>query len=178
MTDITDNLEQLIQSEEVENGAGVSTGTFNKIGGITNAIANRTNNCLYFKFNGAFKSLFGGEDGANGSIWPYEIVGVSGYIRQTGTSGSTVLDIHSITGTTDNGTILSTPLTITSAAGDGLFFYKNLLDASETSATGLTLPVFTATDIAQGTGLRVDLDSNASDAKDVYFYIHWKPRTT
>lgn len=175
MTDITD-ARALIQIEEVENGAGVSTGTWNKIGGSVNFINNRQNKAFEYKFLGPYRPLFGGEDGVRAFIYPTEIVGFSGYVRVSGTSGTTTIDIHSITGSTDNGSILTVKPSITSAADNGIVFFTNLVTGGNSAGTGITLPTFATTQFDSGDGIRVDLDSNASDAFDLSLTIHYRPR--
>ena len=180
MTAITDAL-NTIQQEEVDFNSSVSEATLTRMGAVSNLIANRSNKAFDFKFLGPFRGLNGGEDGARGLIWDAEIVGISGYIRLTGSSGTTTIDIHSITGSTDNGTILNAKLAITSAATDGIAFYTNYLDASSSGGTGITLPTFTAAAnrlLNAGDALRVDVDGNATGAYDLSINIHYRPYTS
>jgi hypothetical protein len=111
-----------------------------------------------------------------GFIFDAEIVGISGYIRLSGTAGNTVLDLHWNNGSSDQGTALSTKLTIANTAADGVVFYRNLIDASSSAPTGVTLPVFSKTQFDQGDFIRVDVDSNATAAHDIVLNIHYRPR--
>jgi len=175
MTEIT-GVRKNIQIEEVQTEAGISEAVAQKIGSSMNFINNFQNKGFDFKFLNKFAPISGGEDGVRGLIFNAEIIGLSGYIRQSGSSGSTVIDIHSLTGATDNGSILSTPLTLTSAVSNGLVFFTDLLTPNSSGGTGVTLPVFSTVNLNAGQGLRVDLVSNAIDALDLSLTIHYRPR--
>lgn len=177
MTDVA-NSRQIIQIEEVNSGAGVSEGTWNKIAGTMNLISKNQNKAYDFKFLGPFRTILGGEDGVRGTIYNMEIVGISGYIRLSGSSGTTTVDLHSITGSTDNGSIFTAKLSITSAATDGIAFYTNFEEATSSGGTGITLPTMTAPNrlLTAGDALRVDLDGNATGAYDLSLNIHYRPR--
>ena len=175
MTDIA-GARRNLQIEELQTESGVSEATFQKLGSSVNFVNNFQNKAFEYKFLGPFRPISGGEDGVRSLIFNAEIVGLSGYIRQSGTSGTTQVDIHSITGSTDNGAILSTPLSLTSAASNGIVFFTELLTPSSSGGTGITLPVFSATDFNAGDGFRVDLVSNADDALDLTLTIHYRPR--
>jgi len=179
MTKIAEAL-NIIQQEEVNFNASISESTLTRVGAVSNLIAARSNKAFDFKFLDAFRKLNGGEDGSRGLIWDSEIVGISGYIRVSGLSGTTTVDIHSITGSTDNGTILSTKLSITSAAANGISFYTNYLDVSSSGGTGITLPTFASAAnrlLNQGDALRIDVDGNALSARDLTINIHYRPYT-
>tara|TARA_R110002020_G_scaffold89116_1_gene218095 strand:- start:56 stop:583 length:528 start_codon:yes stop_codon:yes gene_type:complete len=175
MTDITGARKNL-QIQELQTESGVSEATFQKLGSSVNFVNNFQNKAFEYKFMGPFRAISGGEDGVRSLIFNAEIVGLSGYIRQSGTSGTTSIDIHSITGSTDNGTVLSTPLSITSSTADGIVFFTELLTPNSSGGTGITLPVFSTTDFSAGQGFRVDLTGNASDALDLTLTIHYRPR--
>lgn len=165
-----------IQQPEVQFNAGVNEATFSKLGASVNFINERQNNVFDFKFLGPFRPLSGGEDGARGFIFDCDIVGISGYIRGTGTSGSTILDMHWLNTSGDQGTVFSTKLTIANTAADNSIFYKNLIDATSYAGSGITLPVFSKTEFDQGNTIRVDVDSNAVAAHDITLNIHYRPR--
>jgi len=175
MTDILD-ARNLIQQEETRTRAPVSETLLNRVGASNNFIVNRQYKSLDFKFLGPFRSLFGGEDGTRGTIVNSEIIGVTGYIRVTGSSGTTTVDCHLIRAGADLGSIFSTPLSISSAASDGISFYTNTVFASSQGGTGVTLPVISVSNINEGDSLRVDLDSNAVGAFDISFNIHYRAR--
>jgi hypothetical protein len=178
MTDIT-AARANIQTEETDYNSAVSESVLQKVGGSINFINDRQNKAYDFKFLGPFRPISGGEDGVRSVVFDIQIVAISGYIRLSGSSGTTTVDLHSITGSTDNGSILDTKLSITSAATDGIAFYTNYLDASSSGGTGITLPTFAAAtnrNLSQGDALRIDLDDNATSAYDLSINIHYRPR--
>lgn len=181
MTKVTEAL-NIIQTEEVNFNASISESTLTRVGAVSNLIAARSNKAFDFKFLGPFKKINGGEDGARVFIWDSQIVGISGHIRLSGASGTTVIDIHKIdTDGTDLGTILSTKISITSAAVDGVVFYTNFLDASENSPTGITNGINTNASsliFNQGQGLRVDIQSIATAQRDLTINAHYRPYTS
>lgn len=180
MTKVTEALNE-IQQEEVNFNASISEATLTRMGAVSNLIAARSNKAFDFKFLGAFRPLNGGEDGARVFIWQSQLTGISGHLRLTGISGTTTIDIHKIdTDGTDLGTIFTTKISITSAATDGVIFYTNFLDASSNAPTGVTNGVevnAAALIFSQGQGLRVDIDGNASSARDLTINAHYRPYT-
>jgi len=181
MTKVTEAL-NIIQQEETNFNSSVSEATLQRMGGVSNLIAARSNKSFDFRFNGPFFGISGGEDGYHIAIWDSQITGISGALRVTGSSGTTTVDVHKIdTDGTDLGTIFSTKLSITSAAADGVIFYTNFLDASENNPTGVTNPINTnaaALVLTQGQGLRVDIDGNATSSRDLSVNINYRPYTS
>lgn len=175
MTEITSERKN-IQIEEVDYKSGVAERTFFKIGAAINFINKAQNSIFDFKFNGQFIKLFGGEDGGRGFIFDAELVGISGLVRVTGSSGNTILDLHLIRNDVDLGSILTTKLIINFNAPSPSGFYKNYLDLTEYADSNITLPVFSSRDIQQGDVLRADLDQNATGALDLSVNIHFRPR--
>lgn len=164
-----------IEIEETQFDSGISESFAQKLGQSVNFVNRRQNNVFDFKFLGSARPLFGGEDGTRGFIFAAEIVGISGYYRIAGDSGSSVIDIHWLNSSGDQGTILSTKITIDNTATDARPFYKNLLDASSSAPSGVTLPVFQKTQFIAGDTLRVDLDSSSSNVRDLVLNIHYRP---
>lgn len=181
MTKVTEAL-NVIQEEEVQFNSSVSEATLFRMGALSNLIAARSNKAFDFKFLGPYRPLSGGEDGARVFLWDSQITGISGYIRLSGASGTTTVDIHKIdTDGTDLGTIFSTKISITSAAVDGVVFYTNFLDLTANAPTGITNGVELSAAILefdQGQGLRVDVDSNAVGSRDLTINAHYRPFTS
>lgn len=181
MTKVTEAL-NIIQEEETNFNSSVSEALLQRMGAVSNLIAARANKSFDFRFLGPFRALNGGEDGVHIAIWQSQITGISGYIRASGASGTTTVDVHKIdTDGTDLGTIFSTKLSITSATSDGSVFYTNYLDATANAPTGVTNPINTndaALILSQGQGLRVDIDGNASSARDLSVNINYRPYTS
>jgi hypothetical protein len=174
MTDITEARTN-IQTEEASFRASVSEALAFRLGQSINFINKKQHKAYDFKFLGPFRTLNGGEDGARGFIEDVEIVGISGYIRLSGSSGTTTIDLHLVR-SGDQGTIFSTKLSINSTATDGVNFWKNLVNVGESSETGITNPVFSTTNLNQGDVIRCDVDSNATGAYDLTVNIHYRPR--
>lgn len=175
MTDILESRTN-IQSEEAQFRASVSEALAFRLGQSINFINKRQHKSFDFKFFGAFRPLNGGEDGVQGLIENVEIVGITGYLRITGASGTTTVDVHQIRAGVDLGSILSTKLQITSAAANGINFGNHIPDADESEPTGITLPVFSTVNLNRFDTLRVDLDGNANGARDLIMQIHYRPR--
>ena len=162
--------------EEYDYLSGISERSYQKMGGVQNWILERENKAYDFMFNGVFRPLNGGEDGKRGMIWDTEIVGVTGSLDITGVANTTVVDLHLIRAGIDLGSIWSTKLQIANFATDGVTFGKNYPAASESSPTGITLPVFTTYNLNAFDQLRVDLDANAELACQLSLNIHYRPR--
>ena len=172
---ITPERKDLVK-EELDFKSGIAERTWFKIGAAINFINLRHHKAYDFTFLGPYRPIAGGEDGVRGLIEDVELVGVSGYIRKAGGSGSTVIDCHLIRGGVDLGTIFSTKITIDNSAADGINFWKNLISATESSETGITNPIFSTVNLSRGDSLRLDLDSHAPGARDVSINLHYRPR--
>lgn len=168
---------QLLTQEQTDRRSAVSEFLLTTVGGVNNALYNRLNQIFRFKYLGALRPLNGGEDLTFTDIWPYELVGISGYVRLSGDTGTTSVDIHWINGAGDQGSILSAPLDITFNFANGGRFYKNLVDATEDLPSGVTIPNLTKTTFAAGDTLRLDVDSVANGVRDLGISLHYRART-
>lgn len=175
MADISPSLKNIDQNE-TKYGASVSENTMTKIGGSINFLNTYWYHSYTFNFLGPFHQISGGEDGV--MIFPFdaEVVAVTGRCRDYGTSGNTVLDLHKITNATDNGTVLTTKITLTNAVSNGFVWGTNYITNASNSTTGVTLPVFSNTDFNAFQGLRLDIDSNATNAEDLTVNIWFRAR--
>lgn len=176
MTDISDQF-NIIQQEETDYRSALSESMFTRLGGMNNALRNRLNQIYRFVFLGTIRPIVGGEDGTFTDIWPFEIVGVSGYIRDAGSSGTTSIDIHLVTGAGDQGSILASPITIANSTVNGSRFYKNLIDATSAIPAGITVPTVSTVNFAAGDTLRTDIDAKADGAQDLVLQLHYRART-
>lgn len=164
-----------IQIEEIDFRSPISEATWTKISGSLNFINNYQNKAFDFKFLGPFKPLSIPEDGSKTELFDYEIVGISGMLFLTGTSGTTELDIETYTGGVSNGSILSTTLTILSSSPVAQF-YVDLLTPLSSATTGVTLPVFSSTEFNAGDAIAPKLISNATNANNLIVNVHYRPR--
>jgi len=175
MTDITPAL-NTIQVEETQFNAGVNESTFQRIGATANAWVKRGWMVYRFDFLGPFHKLSGGEDGVLAFPYDTEIVGVTGRLRLTGTSGTTTIDLHKITSGGAGASIWSTKLAITSGAIDEIIFGENFVEPATQTPAGVTLPIHTSRNVDQFEALRLDIDATASGAQDLSLMIWYRPR--
>ena len=175
-----------IQQEEVDFKSAVSEQMLSKIGSSINFINDRQLCTFKFDFMGSFKplGLGGGEDGR--LVFPFdaEICCLATSLRDTGSSGSTIIDLHKVNSAgADQGSIFQSfhtyeiPNTATSGAG----FYRNYISGTSAfpggtfSGTRGDMPdanrLFSAGEL-----LRVDVVSNATGARDLSVTIFYRPR--
>lgn len=164
-----------VQLEEIDFRSPISEATWTKIAGAINFINNFQNKAFDFKFLGPFKPLSIAEDGSKTELFNYEIIGISGMLFNRGTAGTTELDIETYTSGVNNGSILSTTLSITSGAGVSQF-YLDLLTPNSDASAGVTLPVFSSTLLNAGDAIAPKLISNATNAVNLITNIHYRPR--
>ena len=130
-----------------------------------------------FKYLGPFRPIAGGEDGTLFPIFDYEIVGMSFRVRDAGSSGTTEIDIHKLsTIGLDTGSIMTTTAKIGHASSDGIGNYTNLIVPTGSAGGFNTLPVFSQTEFSIGEQLRIDVVSNATDAKDLHVNLWYRAR--
>ena len=178
MTDIAP-ARRNIQIEEVQYRASVSEFTANAIGGAVNFINEKQYDSHRFQLNGTYSLGAGstGTDGAYICLFNMQILAISIFHGRQGTSGTTTLDIHWLSGgSTDEGTIFSSKPTINSSAVDNSYSLYDVSTASDiVLPTGFTSPSLSKSTFNQGEALRFDLDTAMSGAKDVNITIHFRP---
>lgn len=174
MTDIAD-ARNFIQEEETRFRAPTSESMFTRVGAANNFIMNRMRSTYMYEFAGPYRPLNGGEGGSLTGTRDFEIVGLGVYLRNSGASGSTVLDLHLVNNDTDQGSQWSTKLTLPSNGGIVTAFVDYVTATSQSTA-GVTLPAFTTRDFSAFDVLRIDVDSNAVGANDLIINIEYRPR--
>lgn len=167
-----------IQLEETQFEAGVSEGTWTKLGKSVNFINRRHFERHSWNLNGSyFVALGSGKDGLFVLPFDMEITGLSMSNVVNGSSGTTTIDIHWFDApASDQGTIFSVKPSISSSAGNNAFLARNLVDGNTQTGTGLTLPTFSKTQFNQFDALRLDLDTAMNDAQDLNVTIFFRPR--
>ena len=179
MTDVTESRIN-IQEEEVNFRAAVSEGTFKRIGSSINFINLRQYDSHAFNLNGSYVLGVGstGLDGLFTFLFDVELTGFSYGIGNPGSSSSTIVDIHRITGgDTDAGSIFTTRPEVASTAGSGtVTIYREVDSTTLALPTGHTLAVLNTTLFDAGDALRFDLDQAMSEAEDFFFRIFFRPR--
>lgn len=174
MTDITDS-RNFIQEEETRFRSPLSENLLNRVGAALNFVMNRQRSVYMFEFAGPYRPLNGGEGGVFGMTIDQEVIGISGRVRNSGASGSTVVDLHLEQNDIDQGSVWSTKLTIPATGGVSTFFI-DFAGATSQATAGITLPTFTTRDFSQYDTLRLDLDSAASGANDLIINLEYRPR--
>ena len=179
MTDIT-GARNLIQEEETRFRAPNSESMYTRVGAATNFIMDFQYDSHPWHLNGPY-SLFGnatGPDGVMPIMFDMTVVGYLLYNGETGTSGTTTLDIHKLSGgTSDDGTIFSTKPAVTTTAANGSYTFRDEVNAVTLSLpTGHTLAVFSSVDFDRGDALRLDIDAAMTGAANLNFQLLFRPR--
>lgn len=168
-------------TEEVDYRSALSEQLMTKLASNVQFVHDRQL-CIYdFKFNGKFRALLGGEDGRIPLITDIDIVGLAWSAREWGNSGNTQLDLHKINSSgTDQGSLLSSNWIIAHNETDERGFYKNFVDSTENahSQAASNMPNISSANLEldAGESLRLDIVSNASDARDLSVYVYYRPR--
>ena len=175
MTDIT-SARNIMQVEETRFRAPVGENLLTRMGAVTNFISKEQMTAYQFEYAGVFRPLFGGEGGILTIVNNQEIAGISGRIRNKGTSGSTTIDLHTETSGSDDGTVWSSQkLVIASGSGVGWFWF-NTITPTSAADSDVTLPTFDSLNLTQGQAIRMDVDSNALGAQDLIINLWVRPR--
>ena len=166
MTDVVPS-RQIVQQEEVRYRSAISEFTAFKLAQLNNHNAKKLYSIHSWHLNG-FYALASGSTGPDGIFFlnhDIRIVGIGVYVNQVGSSLTTTIDIHKLTGGgVDAGTIFTTKPEVDTTAASGS--YTHVRYDSETNAedilqlpTGHTKPVFSGFDFLAGEALRFDIDT-------------------
>ena len=173
-----------LYNEEVNYKSGLSEQLMTKIAGSINFI-NDKQMCVYdFKFFGPFKSLGlgGGEDGAMVLPFNIEICAIGIRLRDCGSSGNTTVDLHLIDANgTDQGSLFNNKIIIAHNESNEKGFYTNFIDSTtnDVDQAASQLPTITPSsnrNVDAGKSLRLDVDGNATDARDLIVTLFYRPR--
>lgn len=169
-----------ILTEETQYRAAVSEALLTKTGASINFINLKQYDQRSFQLNGSY-ALGVGQLGADQIIpllFDCEIVGFSYWNGGTGTSGSSIFDIHRLTGgDTDAGTIFSTKPEFDSTAANNTYTVRDVLNSTTVALpTGHTLAVLSTTQFDAGDALRLDIDAAMPGASNAGVYIFIRPR--
>lgn len=181
MTDIAPTRLQIpLQQEEFRFRAPVSESTWTRASGLLNFQRERQIDGHQFNLNGRYQ-LFGvsqGPDGVMPCLFDMELVGYLLYNATGGTSGTTTIDLHRLTGGgTDAGTVFSTKPAVDSTASSGSYSFIRLDPAATLQLpTGHTAGVFSVTELDEGDALRFDLDTSMQNGENLAFTILFRPR--
>ena len=151
-----------------------------KVAGSINFLNNYQNKAFDYKFLGNFNPIdilpTVYEDGTRGNLFNYEIVGVTGYLRDRGDSGTTEIEIGYIRAGVSQGSLRSTNLQITADSGQSTYFATDLLTPNSETGPGVTLPVFSTINLNAFDHLYVKLIGAATEVSDLTINIHYRPR--
>tara|TARA_Y100001937_G_scaffold20844_1_gene29220 strand:+ start:647 stop:1189 length:543 start_codon:yes stop_codon:yes gene_type:complete len=170
-----------LHQEEVDYKSALSEQLMTKMAGSINFI-NDKQMCVYsFAFLGPFHKISGGEDGAHIAPFDLEICAVAFRLRDCGSANNTTVDLHKINSSgVDQGTIFTNKIIVAHNETDGKGFYTNFIDSTsnDVSQAASQLPTMTSSNrlISAGESLRLDIDGNATAAKDLVVYIYYRPR--
>lgn len=179
MTQIT-GARNIIQQEEVSYRAGVTEGTFTRLGATLNFISDFQYDSHAWHLNGPYR-LFGnalGPDGVFPVLFDFEIVGYIMYSGETGTSGTTTIDIRTlINGGTDDGSIFTTKPSVNSSSANSSYSLVDVVNSDVLALpTGHTQAIFNKVNFNRGEALRLDINSAMTGASNFQFQILFRPR--
>lgn len=175
MTAITGARNQ-IQQEEVDFNSSVSEATLTRIGASINFINDHVVTRVQF---GKAGTAYADTDIGTREQVPVdaEISYIGVQWNDSGSSGTTTMDVHLIRGGSDQGTIFSTKPAVSSAASNNGSFVRDFVDSvTAGTTTNVTIPVLSTTNLNQGDVLRFDFDAAAPGATDVILTLAWRPR--
>ena len=166
----------ILYIEELDFKSGVTERTAFKIGEVNNFISLFQNKAYDFQFLGPFEPLNGGEDGTRGLLFNSEIIGITGRLAKSGDTGTTLIDCHLVRNQVDQGSIFSSPISISNTAANGAHFGKDLVLNNNETPAGVVLPTISTVILNQFDDLRIDVDSAAVGAEDLTITIHYRLR--
>lgn len=165
--------------EETQYRSAVSEALLQKTGGSINFINTYQYDTQSFKLNGSYSNGQGstGTDGIFVVRYRMEIIAISAYSQTVGSSGSTVLDVHYLTGPgVDAGTIFSVkPSFDFTSSNNSYMLHDAIVDTDIVTGTGITNPVLSQKIFEVGDALRLDLDSAMVGGTDCGLNIHFRP---
>ena len=178
MADIND-ARRNIDIRDVQFRSSVSENVGNKLGASINFINNRQNDTHVWNLNGPYRLGVGsqGPDGVFSCLFNMAITGFSYTSGESGTSGTTTIDIRLLDGDgVDSGSIFSTlPSVDSTSANFSTTIYDQLNTTALTAPTGHTLAVLSQTEFSAGDILRLDLDAGMVGGSDFSFTIYFRP---
>ena len=155
----------------------VSESIFTKVAAQNNFINTYQTDIKEWKLNGSYSVATGITffDGVASFFFSSEIVGVNFYNGQAGT-GTTTFDIKwkNAAGATQ-GSIFSTPPSISSAAANETIGFRNLVTATDVAPAGVTLPVFSKTTFLEGESVFMELTSAMGSAVNCGITLFYRP---
>ena len=168
-----------IYQEETDFKSAVSEQLLSKIGASINFINDRQMSVYDFKFLGPFHSISGGEDSALPMVFDAEICAIAFRLRDCGSSGFTEVDLHKISSSgSDSGSLLSTKIKVGHADSNEAGFFKNFIAGTSNDTSVYSMVDMSDANrlLSAGESIRLDIDSAATDARDLAVYVYYRPR--
>jgi len=168
-----------IQTEEVSFRSAVSEGTNQRLGGAVNFINEKQAQSFQFNANGRYESGSGttGLEGLFPIHFDQEIASITIGNIVPGSSGTTTIDVHLISGSgNDVGTIFTVKPSVDSTAPSNAYASFNFVDSTSSTSTGIILPTMAITNFDKFDCFRFDLDSTMTGAENCFLVIHMRPR--
>ena len=155
-----------------------SSAIMNKFAAQSNFINNFQTDMKEWKLNGSYSVATGITffDGVASFFFQSEILGISFYNGQAGSSGITDFDIlwKNAAGVTQ-GSIFSTTPKISNSAASETVAFKNLVTTTEVLPVGTTLPVFSKTKFLEGESLFLKLNGAMTSASNCGLTLFYRP---
>jgi hypothetical protein len=156
-----------------------SEAVMSRFAATNNFISKLQTDIKEFKMNGSYSVATGITyfDGIASFFYNSEIVGVTFWNGQSGTSGTTEFDLRwqNATGT-DQGSIFSVTPKINSTSSDETFAQRNLETGNDNGkTTGVTLPTFSKTQFLEGEAVYAVLNSSMVSAQNCGITIFYRP---
>lgn len=175
-----------IQQEETRYKASNSEALLSRVGSAINLINLRQYDSRGFFLNGPY-SIIGaqqGVDGAWGILFDVELIAVHMFNLVAGSSGNTTLDVRRFTASNTpagGASIFSTKPTLSSAAGNNAYLFKDMLNGVDVQApTGATMPVFDNGGgpflLNRGDMLTINKDSSQVGGQNCGLVLYYRPR--
>lgn len=166
---------------DIETNRPVSEGTLKDFAAQSNFINDFQTDIKEFKLNGSYSVATGITffDGVASFFYNSEIVGITFYSGQGGTSGTTAFDIRwKNADGVDQGSIFSTTPKIASTAANETVMQQNFVTGNQKPAvtpTGVTLGVLSKTEFLEGESVYMVLNSSMVSAQNAGITIFYRP---
>lgn len=177
-TDEVNRSREVILTGDVAYKRSVSEAILSRFASTNNFIAAYQTDIKEFKLNGSYSVATGITffDGVASFFYNSEIVGINFYNGVSGSSGTTSFDLRYIDAAgVDQGTIMSTQAQIASTSSNNTVGFENYVTSTQIAPTGVTLPVLTKTQFAEGESIYLVLTSSMVSAQNCGLTIFYRP---
>ena len=170
---------ELLDEKDTAYKRSLSESIMTRFGATNNFIAKYQTDIKEFKMNGSYSVATGITyfDGIASFFYNSEIVGVTFWNGQSGTSGTTEFDLRwQDENGVDQGSIFSVKPSINSTSSDETFAQRNLETGNDNGkTTGVTLPTFSKTTFTEGQAVYAVLTGAMVSAQNCGITIFYRP---